>query len=61
MQCRVSTARNVLDNYEMQQETGELVCMDNVKPDLDILRRAVESGKQAAQRKAYGYTHVPEK
>ena len=61
MQCRVSTARNVLDNYEMQQETGELVCMDNVQPDLDILRRAVESGKQAAQRKAYGYTHVPEK
>lgn len=32
-----------------------------VQPDLDILRRAVESGKQAAQRKAYGYTHVPEK
>lgn len=45
----------------MQQETGELVCMDNVQPDLDILRCAVESGKQAAQRKAYGYTHVPEK
>lgn len=60
MQCRVATARIVLDNYEMQQETNELVCTDNVAPDLDILRRAVESGKSAAQQKRPGYTSVPE-
>ena len=60
MQCRVATARIVLDNYEMQQETGELVCTDNVPPDLDILRNAIESGKSAAQQKRPGYTTVPE-
>lgn len=61
MQCRVGTARIVLDNYEMQQETGELVCTDNVAPDLDVLRNAIESGKSAAQQKRPGYTTVPEK
>ena len=61
MQCRVGTARIVLDNYEMQQETGELVCTDNVVPDLDVLRNAIESGKSAAQQKRPGYTTVPEK
>ncbi len=61
MQCRVGTARIVLDNYEMQQETGELVCTDNVLPDLDVLRNAIESGKSAAQQKRPGYTTVPEK
>jgi transcriptional regulator with XRE-family HTH domain len=60
MQCRVATARIVLDNYEMQQETNELVCTDNVAPDLDILRNAIESGKSAAQQKRPGYTSVPE-
>lgn len=61
MQCRVGTARIVLDNYEMQQETGELVCTDNVAPDLDVLRNAIESGKSAAQQKRPGYTTVPDK
>ena len=61
MQCRVGTARIVLDNYELQQETGELVCTDNVLPDLDVLRNAIESGKSAAQQKRPGYTTVPEK
>ena len=60
MQCRVGTARIVLENYEMQKETGELVCTDNVAPDLDVLRRAVERGKSAAQQKRMGYTSVPE-
>lgn len=61
MQCRVGTARIVLENYEMQKETGELVCTDNVAPDLDVLRRAVERGKSAAQQKRPGYTSVPER
>lgn len=61
MQCRVGTARIVLENYEMQKETGELVCTYNVAPDLDVLRRAVERGKSAAQQKRPGYTSVPER
>ena len=60
MQCRVATARIVLDNYEMQQETGELVCPANVQPDLDVLRNAIESGKSAAQKKRAGYATVPD-
>lgn len=45
----------------MQKETGELVCTDNVAPDLDVLRRAVERGKSAAQQKRPGYSSVPER
>ena len=60
MQCRVATARIVLDNYEMQQGTGELVCTENVPPNLDVLRNAIESGKTAALQKRSGYTTGPE-
>ena len=61
MQCRVAAARIILENYEMLQESGELVCPDNVLPELDVLRRAIASGKSAAQQKRPGYTTVPPK
>ena len=61
MQCRVAAARIILENYEMLQESGELVCPDNVLPELDILLCAIASGKSAAQQKQLGYTTVPSK
>ena len=61
MQCRVAAARIILENYEMLQESGELVCPDNVLPELDVLLCAIASGKSAAQQKQLGYTTVPSK
>lgn len=58
MKSRVNIARSILDTYEMEMETGELVCTDNVKPDLQVLRSAVEEGKQTVINGSAGYTNA---
>jgi len=59
MQSRVTAARTILDNYEMEELNGKLVCPYNVQPDLTILKAAVEEGKKAVYKKASGYTATP--
>lgn len=58
MKSRVNIARAVLESYEMELETGELVCPDNIAPDLTILRDSIEQGKKAAMHRAGGYTTI---
>ena len=58
MKSRVGIARAVLESYEMEKGTGELVCPDNVAPDLTILRDSIEQGKKAAIGKRSGYTTI---
>ena len=58
MQSRAYTARMILDHYEVEKATGDLICPDNVSPDLDVLRSAIERGKSAAQRGESGYTNM---
>ncbi|MBQ4574457.1 MAG: helix-turn-helix transcriptional regulator [Clostridia bacterium] len=55
MQSRVTAARLILENYEMEAETDELVLPDEITPDLTTLKRAITQGKQAAQKKENGY------
>ncbi|MGM9615900.1 MAG: helix-turn-helix domain-containing protein [Oscillospiraceae bacterium] len=56
MQARVAAARLILENYEMEEQTTGLVCPENVRPDMDILRQAVKEGKQAVLCHNSGYT-----
>lgn len=58
MKSRVNVARTILDNYEMEEMTGDLVCTDNVAPNLNILRNAIEEGKRAVINNTKGYTNV---
>ena len=58
MKSRVNIARNILDSYEMEYETGDLVCTDNIMPDLSILSNAVEAGKQSVINGLDGYTNM---
>lgn len=58
MQSRVNVARSILDNYEMEAATGKLVCTENVAPDLDMLRNAIEEGKKSVIDGNSGYTNV---
>ena len=60
MKSRVNVARIVLDNYEMESVTGQLVCETNVKPDIPMLKNAVEEGKRAVMAGKSGYTNVVE-
>lgn len=56
MQSRVAAARLILENYEMEAETGELVLQNEIAPDMSTLQQAISQGKQAAQKKENGYT-----
>ena len=55
MQARVTASRMILENYEMEEELGTLVCPDSVRPDLNTLRSAITQGKQAAQEGKTSY------
>lgn len=56
MQSRVSAARIITENYEMEEKTGKLVCPDDVRPDLIMLNESINQGKQAALEAKKGYT-----
>ena len=43
----------------MDEETDNLVCPNNVRPDMEMLRRSIEDGKNAVMTGAQGYTSVP--
>ena len=58
LKSRVSAARLILENYEMDKQTGKLVCPDNIQPDLKILESAIEEGKQAVLKSCTGYTNA---
>lgn len=55
MKSRVAAAQVILSNYEIELEAGELACPNNVQPDLDLLRSAVQYGKVAAQKRHKEY------
>jgi transcriptional regulator with XRE-family HTH domain len=59
MRSRVNAARMIADNYDMDEETGALVCPGNIRPDMDMLRHSIEDGKNAVMTGAQGYTSVP--
>lgn len=58
MQSRVNVARSILDNYEMESATGKLVCTENIAPDLQMLKNAIEEGKRSVMLGNSGYTNV---
>ena len=56
MKSRVAAARVIAENYEMEAKSGDLVCPENIQPDMDVLNFAISQGKQAAQDRKMGYT-----
>lgn len=58
MRSRVGVARNILENYEIEEATGQLVCPTNIRPDIEVLRSAVEEGKKSVILGNSGYTNM---
>lgn len=58
LRSRVTVARAVLENYEMEESQGMLVSADSIQPDLSRLRDAVEKGKDAVQEGKKGYVEI---
>lgn len=56
LRSRVIAARVIVDSYEMEEETGDLVCADAILPDMNMLNIATGRGKRAVQEKKKGYT-----
>ncbi|MDD6284835.1 MAG: helix-turn-helix transcriptional regulator [Firmicutes bacterium] len=51
MQSRVSAARIIAENFEIEEQTGQLVCKDAVMPNIDYLKCAINEGKLCAKNK----------
>jgi hypothetical protein len=58
MRSRVNAAQTILDSYEMESACGELVGKDNILPDKENLRVAINDGKNAVLNGQRGYTHI---
>ena len=58
LRSRVTAARTILENYEMDQASGTSVCPDNIQPDMKMLHHAVEEGKQSVFNQLTGYTNI---
>lgn len=58
LQSRLSAARTILDNYEIEDKTIDLVNSDSVKPDFDFIKSAMTQCKKAAQRGQKGYNTI---
>lgn len=56
MKDRVAPATIVFSMYEMEKELGNLICIDNIQPDMDVLNNAIHKGKCSAMKneKTYG-------
>lgn len=55
MQSRSTTARLILENYEIEKTNNKLVCIDDAHPDMSVLNKAIFKGKQAAIKNDKGY------
>ena len=58
MKSRIGVARNILENYEIEAATGQLICPTNIQPDIEMLRNAVEEGKRSVIAGNTGYANA---
>lgn len=56
MRSRAAVCRLVIENYELEEVTGELVDPDIAKPSIANLRAAHEAGQHAAQLRRNEYS-----
>lgn len=56
LKSRVAVAHAILENYEMDAGTLGVACPDNVQPDLQILKYAIEEAKESVLKSNDAYT-----
>ncbi len=59
LQCplrdRIGQATHIAENYELNKAMGSEVRPDNIQPDVELLRKSIESAKEAVVQKKHGY------
>lgn len=56
LRSRATAARVIADNFELDSKTGDLVCPENVMPDLELLGHAIDKARFAVEKKDIGYS-----
>lgn len=56
IRARTLVAQLISDNYELCEKCGDIVCEENVRPDIPLLDRSIALGKEAAARGHNGYS-----
>ena len=55
LQSRITQATVTAHMYEMEKELGNLICPDNIMPNMDTLNDAIFKARLAALHHEYGY------
>lgn len=55
---RIAPASIIEQMYIMEKELGNLVCPDNIQPDMDMLKKAINQGKDSAVKNEPGYSFI---
>ena len=55
MRERIAQADIIVDSYEMDEATGNLVGMDHIQPDIPLVKKAIAKAKEAVVNGAQGY------
>lgn len=58
MQYRVGISRQIAEAYEMCEMRDELVCTDDIMPNLELLHRSIKMGKNAVKEGKKGYNNT---
>lgn len=60
MRYRVSTARLVVEDYEISEYTNALVNTEEIPPNMQLLHKAVDLGREAVINNNIGYVNINE-
>ena len=55
MSLRINDACNVNTNYKLARELGQLVCPENIQPDLSNFRNSIDKALEACKAKEDRY------
>ena len=58
LQARITQATVTAHMYEMEEELGNLICKDNILPNMDTLNEAILKARIAALHHEYGYNEL---
>ena len=55
IKSRIPQAILVKNIYELERDVGNIICADNILPDIEVLDLAIETAKASAMQHASGY------
>lgn len=57
---RLINARSVLFKYETSKSVDEIICKNNIQPDVVNLRSAIDKAQESLGKREFGYNNIDE-